>query len=613
MKKEMMKAITVILTAAMLMGCAANPPENTAAGTAASDAASVASSAAETANAADAAAGTSDLPAEDAAGAASDTAGQEAAVQDGMTEQTIPLYIGEIGNKKDLSVYFFNESNVPYVTIDFATNALDEMLDHDHEYEISQDGDTVTVTRKGTPFTAVFDFAEDTISFLDYDAFMRIEGEALVSFGGMTGEFGYLYQPIAELTNDRYGKEMCFDLKPYEIDLVKKDDGYYVPLHTLSDLFLSYYNAYELYNGESVIVAAGLDEKLTDLYYSSAPERTEDFATFDYHELCFMLDHMYGLKEIHGIDNFDEYFYEIGVKKRLMGTDQSEADAALYEFISCYLDDLHSGFMAESCGSDPGKIAELAEGIYGPWKIKFNGWIDEFEAERNKAYPDGYLPYEEVGNTAYITFDSFVAPREDIDYNSEPKEEELGDTIRLMQYSYDRIMREGSPVENVVMDLSMNIGGDINAACYVIGTYLGVGSINVKNTMPGATTTAQFHIDSTRDGRFDEKDTLGDKDLNLYCLISPVSFSCGNLVPNEFKADPHVTLIGKTSGGGSCSYMPMATAGGTRFKISGYRRMSTFKNGSFYDIDRGAEPDIYIDRISDYYDRKTLNKIISGK
>ncbi len=33
--------------------------------------------------------------------------------------------------------------------------------------------------------------------------------------------------------------------------------------------------------------------------------------------------------------------------------------------------------------------------------------------------------------------------------------------------------------------------------------------------------------------------------------------------------------------------------------------MSTYKNGSFYDIDRGAEPDHYIDRISDYYDRKT--------
>ncbi len=531
-----------------------------------------------------------------------------------ITEKEMPLYFGDAENKEELTVYFINDTGIPYVSIDVIPEFLDHILEGDHQYEIlaGEDESTVVVSRKDSPFTAEFDFDNDTVRFLDYDGFMKLEDEALVSFGSMGGITGNLFKQISRLTNDRYGKEMCFDLKPYEIDLVKDENGYYVPLHTISDLILSFYNAFSLYNGESVIITAGLDRDLEDIYYSAAPERTEEFAAFDYHELCFALDNMYGLKEIHDIDSFDEYFYEVGLRKRLMGTDQSTADAVLYEFITCYLDDLHSGFNRLSCGADAETVNEQIGGTLGPWKTKFDGWIDEFYSEREKAFPEGLDPYEEVGNTAYITFDSFTNSNGEIDYLSDPTEEELYDTIRLMQYSYDRITRDDSPVENVVLDLSVNTGGSINAACYVLGMFLGIGDVNVKNTMTGATTTSQYYIDANRDGKFDSKDSFADKGLNLYCMISPVSFSCGNLVPNEFKSDPHITLIGKTSGGGSCSYTPMATAGGTMFTISGYRRLSVFKNGSFYDIDRGAEPDIYLSKISDYYDRESLTEYINS-
>ena len=35
--------------------------------------------------------------------------------------------------------------------------------------------------------------------------------------------------------------------------------------------------------------------------------------------------------------------------------------------------------------------------------------------------------------------------------------------------------------------------------------------------------------DANRDHEFDDNDTLGDR--KLFCLVSPVSFSCGNFVP----------------------------------------------------------------------------------
>ena len=221
-------------------------------------------------------------------------------------------------------------------------------------------------------------------------------------------------------------------------------------------------------------------------------------------------------------------------------------------------------------------------------------------------------PYEEIGDTAYITFDSFTHPAEEIDYMSEPKEDELYDTIRLIQYSRDKILRPDSPVKNVVMDLSINGGGAAPTAAYVIAFYLGLGDLSLVNTMTGAAGVAAYQIDSNRDGEFTADDHLSLKDLNLYCLISPVSFSSGNLVPNAFMTSPRVALLGMTSGGGSCGVQPLTTAGGSIIQISGCKRISIFKNGSFYDIDRGATPDFGIAKIADFYDREALTEYIDN-
>ena len=172
------------------------------------------------------------------------------------------------------------------------------------------------------------------------------------------------------------------------------------------------------------------------------------------------------------------------------------------------------------------------------------------------------------------------------------------------------ITREGSPVENVVIDLSKNEGGVADAAVFVLAWFLGDASISIKNTFTGAMSTSVYRVDVNRDRVFDERDTVADR--NLFCLISPVSFSCGNLVPCVFKESAKVTLLGRTSGGGSCSVMNVSTAWGTSFQISGKNRLSFLKNGSFYDIDRGADPDFVLLKPSQYYDRKSLTEYINS-
>lgn len=119
-----------------------------------------------------------------------------------------------------------------------------------------------------------------------------------------------------------------------------------------------------------------------------------------------------------------------------------------------------------------------------------------------------------------------------------------------------------------------------------------------------------YRADVNLDHQLDDSDTI--THLNLFCLTSPHAFSCGNLVPWAFKADGRVTLIGKVTGGGACALIPMTTAWGTTFTISSPMLISFVKNGAYYSVDQGAEPDFFIRDFDKFYDRNALTEIIHG-
>ena len=48
------------------------------------------------------------------------------------------------------------------------------------------------------------------------------------------------------------------------------------------------------------------------------------------------------------------------------------------------------------------------------------------------------------------------------------------------------------------------------------------------------------------------------------------------------------------------------TAAGSILRLSSSNKMSYLRNGSFYDIDQGVEPDFFISKLSNYYDRQSL-------
>ena len=381
-----------------------------------------------------------------------------------------------------------------------------------------------------------------------------------------------------------------------------------------------------LYNGKAVILyASGAsaftddDDKLTELgtiYYGKngnglSGRISKEMATFSYHELCFAFDHLYGLKEQHNIKSFQQLVRQRGMEKIFLGTNTRKIDKAINQIIIENLDDQHSSyeFSSYASGIDYGIRLGDKYGYGRAWNGTYEK-RDELRKVRAERYPDGIPAYEEVGDTAFITFDKFKYDST-MDYYASAPTAESADTIGIIAYSVQQILRKGSPIKNVVLDLSCNTGGVADTAVYTIGAFLGKASVSIEDPNTGALMTNDFMVDTNFDGKFNSRDHLYGKGLNLYCLTSKVSFSCGNLVPCAFKNSGNVSLLGQTSGGGACSVMPLTTATGTIFNLSSSLRLSFLKNGSFYDIDRGADPDYPISKTENFYDREALVKYIN--
>ena len=564
-----------------------------------------------------------------ACAAPAQTAQAESAGSHSIVERTYTVYLSKYEEdtlNQEFPLYFIDGvDDLPYVNLEDWAKLLyfiNTDLNDDQGYDLSIDyQDNTVILERENGYTLTFDFANDKLIFVDYDAFMHNSNDStlidLVSENG-TDENG-----VAELiwrdkqaSFDRYGDEMKVDLGAYGIHMIAQDDGYYVPLQTLDDFTLLRSLISVVFNGQALFIAndeiffdsnEGHYTEAAEVYYSAPTgDRSDALAEYSYNELCLALDTFYGLKEVHDITSFREFFWQTGLDEVLSDNDAMDADNALKSVIDYYFDDLHSVFDEYSYLAGLNPISN-STGISNR-KLEAHG--DEYSAARDAAYPDGWLKYEEVGNTAYITFDSFDSNYYGRGYYMAREDGEvLDDTVQQIIDAHAQITRENSPIENVVLDLTNNTGGAVDAAVVVLGWFLGDAPFSVKNMATGAMSTAVYRADVNLDHQYDEKDTVSDK--NLYCLISPVSFSCGNLVPAALKSSQKVTLIGRTTGGGSCVVQPMSTAYGTVFQISSPLRMSFLKNGSFYDIDQGVEPDYYIDNIANLYNREALTEFIN--
>jgi hypothetical protein len=560
----------------------------------------------------------------------------------------------------------------------YTMNTLDEAgeMAYQLKYESLEAEKKVTLTRENG-FQMIFDFEAGSLTFPDFFGFLNVPSQQYLDISGFpaTDKEGKPFLLNRTKSRTLYGDITVIDLNDYNIPMIMQDGKALLPMQTLAAFTLSeasfglYFNGDALYAAEIgkmtdpknnfllKIMAAGLmtpevieiaqntegtmdtkimavadaiaqlsetgkelaeafKEEMTNgilAKYRAGADGTRSDALVEYGfcELALEMDCYYGLKQSHNIKDFRLFFLQNDLCTKLLDKSAEKADQAIADLTQFWFDDSHSQFLSSSylSASDPDTISGFAMSSMSNIDTK----IATFKAQ----YPNSLLPYYEVGDTAYVTFDEFMITEGDMkgvaDYYKLAEEGNLpDDTLGVIINAHRQITRENSPIKNVVLDLSNNGGGMAPAACFTLGWFLGDANFSVQNTFTGAQSTQYFQVDVNLDHQFDENDTLANRGLNLYCLISPKSFSCGNLVPWVFKESGEVTLLGKTSGGGSCVVAFATTAWGTSYRYSGARRLAFMKNGSYYDVDKGVDPDHIIDTFDHFYDREALTEYIHG-
>ncbi len=540
-----------------------------------------------------------------------------------MKSKSVMKYTLSLAYAEKDKVYYNGKSDIPYFELGSRRKEVEVLQKNSNPTKLSISskikGSKVTWTRTSMygSTRVIFDYKKNTITFDDKNAFFRQEGLSLVGAESGKRAVSDIFQSDEKSNYNRHGSRIVINLNKYGIKLLKDKKNFYIPVQTYSDLFFSNSGIFQVFNGEDLFISnnpqlGGMKEK----YYSAKKRKfSKEFVDFNYGELCLLYDCQYGLKESHDIKSFDEFFNDTGLVDWIRNQDSLGTDLALNTMINMYFDDLHCGFGCPSWNTDSEayerSVTALPQGAFRTRTLRI---MHELTSYRKKQVPNGIPPYQEVEDTAYITFDGFEFDPT-ADHKVLPTDADLPtlgtDTIRLVQYAVNKITRAGSPIKNVVVDLSLNGGGVVFTAAYLLAAFLGTSSMASKDMITGAQSMTNYKVDTNLDGVFDEKDTLANRGLNLFCFTSGFSYSCANMVPAMFKDSGKVTLVGRTTGGGSCVVSYGSTASGSIVQISSPKRFSFSKNGGFYDVDRGAEPDVFIKDMSKLYDRKYMNTVLA--
>lgn len=557
--------------------------------------------------------------------------------------------------REDMTIAFRQgKEDIPYISL--TSDFLKACLQKEFTFsEVNADTKTVTITNKDRSSTkAVLDLTKHTLSFENYDLFFSNSDKVYMdpvdteAFAKLNAD----YIKITDCSNIA-GQSVALGWYTQDVGVVlwKKTDGTYevaVPLQFLNDVFLSPSQSHLVYNGKNIFNTSALAIKaISDEYYDSpylGNPRSAALAELCYNELCLNLDFNYGLKAIHGIDkfpDFDSYFKSAGIKDKeyLLSTDATKFANALKDVCEFYFGDGHSNYMYNS--PYYGNATRPTGSHTSPQRVRYKENTAKYQGARDKVYTNGDLPGYELssdGKTAIVRFDEFTLNAETLTKASRITKgaeltannnallkkyvnySDIKKTTHTYENNYDTVtfihavneVIQGTPsIENIVLDMSCNGGGANHSAGFLLAWLLGKCDFAFTNPITGAKWTISYIADVDMNGTAGQaRDTV--KDKNLFCLISPCSFSCGNMVPAMLKASDRVTILGVSSSGGSSCVQMSSAADGTTFRMSSKYVMSVNKNGSNYDIDRGVEPQVPINIPANFYNIETIDTLVKN-
>ena len=489
----------------------------------------------------------------------------------------------------ELLTYFVDNGNVPYVDIQDFIMLLDGFI-HAEDIEFLWNEPTQELTLSyQTTYTDEITQEEITE---DYEAMLNFITNT-ITVPDTSFFSGYVYSTETDYSSglsylDEYyleeGNPVVYDLNAYRFDMIYENGDYILPFHIVNLLFGggSYFNVY--YNGDGYKGIYAYGDETADFMTSSFNGTTIPadvrLATFD--AFAFTLDYFYGLKEE---NNIETYYLELNkVIADMLNNVYLVSSRAYSDFVYKVLDELHSSMVYGSVYNDEeGNTPSISLANVGK---RTNDWYSVFYAVRDginsKWGSEDQIPdfrIIEGTKTAVIYLDGFVTKSVDDD-------ETVIDSNDFMRDTLDGIFLADPTIENIVVDLSFNTGGNIGALYRILG-YITENPIasHYQDPLTGEKTTYWLEVD-----------TVARTNINWFFMTSKVTFSAANLMTAIGKYQDVATIIGTTSGGGACSILPIYLPDGSAYQISSlnmisYRVGSDIDGWTYIGIESGVDPD----------------------
>ena len=420
-----------------------------------------------------------------------------------------------------------------------------------------------------------------------------------------------------------------FDFKPYGIDIRADEDGVYFPFATLADMYSDLYFHYAICDvNSSLVVIAGRDsdENAIDSQHPAyslekllSKQRPEDMMSYSYGELCFVIDHFYGMpgrspyEQSIRSKGLDATLESAGVEgkavKELLFSPNPQDYIAGLEALNIFLGDGgHTKIWNDPdvllnpdlrYQSDYPDLVSLYRSTFYASLMQITHELISINTMRSLVYGDNNY-YHKKGDTAILHFDDFhyinypawrayyagTGPMPTIENINAPDQ---------MVIFLDALKRaeEDPEVKNLVIDLTMNRGGSSDLVVAMTSLMYGKSFFREENTLTGEQFQFFYDVDRNFDGKFDALDKDVHYDLNFGLLVGRLCFSCGNLFPALCK-DEGLLLMGERCGGGGCGVGVYRTPEGFQYKISSARGRLTDED--WQNIDPGIEPQVLIEK-----------------
>ena len=448
--------------------------------------------------------------------------------------------------------------------------------------------------------SVTFDRTNDKITVSDRYFFNLINMSVQTDYSRLISE------KEATTTNE---DALVFNLSDFGFNMYYINGKCLVPFSIMNTIFCSndYYNIYydgEKYFGVTYDISSYTKENQIQLKTCSLNNKaqTQELREETYNHLKFVLNYYYGLKDYKNINSIELELEPY--KEGILSLDPEVNKQTYYSYFVNHLDELHTRMGAYSFYYDPTVIATQDNWDLektSPARKKYKEVEEELKSLSTGIYNDENT-YRVSGSTLVIYLKSFVTgTTEHINSTDAYKY----DTYEFVKYALDNVSGQG--IENVVLDLSQNGGGNVGALFRVLG-FISDDSIEYcsHDYLFNSTLSSLIDIDIDNDGNFEDLDAYSE--YKWHVLSSYNTFSAANSFVAMSKS-LGATIIGQKSGGGMCSVLPIILPDQTTIEISSQNAQMAVVDGEYDLIEGGIEPDILID-YDKFYDIDYINSIL---